>query len=142
MSNLFKQNMTLPEMERLLEQYCKNDGTAINVTEKIPLSRDDMVLMRSYLDTFVNLKGDVSAFYDVNLAIIITWIFAEKYDGEDYSKRCYLNLSRLPQHHFKYYVELFSNTLIEFNINPFNEDYEELSGICNIMHQQAHYPDV
>ena len=62
MSNLFKQNMTLPEMERLLEQYCKNDGTAINVTEKIPLSRDDMVLMRSYLDTFVNLKGDVSAF--------------------------------------------------------------------------------
>ena len=70
MSNLFKQNMTLPEMERLLEQYCKNDGTAINVTEKIPLSRDDMVLMRSYLDTFVNLKGDVSAFYDVNLAII------------------------------------------------------------------------
>lgn len=96
MSNLFKQNMTLPEMERLLEQYCKNDGTAINVTEKIPLSRDDMVLMRSYLDTFVNLKGDVSAFYDVNLAIIITWIFAEKYDGEDYSKRCYLNLSRLP----------------------------------------------
>ena len=82
MSNLFKQNMTLPEMERLLEQYCKNDGTAINVTEKIPLSRDDMVLMRSYLDTFVNLKGDVSAFYDVNLAIIITWIFAEKYDGD------------------------------------------------------------
>ena len=119
MSNLFKQNMTLPEMERLLEQYCKNDGTAINVTEKIPLSRDDMVLMRSYLDTFVNLKGDVSAFYDVNL-----------------------NLSRLPQHHFKYYVELFSNTLIEFNINTFNEDYEELSGICNIMHKQAHYPDV
>ena len=105
MSNLFKQNMTLPEMERLLEQYCKNDGTAINVTENIPLSRNDMVLMRSYLDTFVNLKGDVSAFYDVNLAIIITWIFAEKYDGKDYSKRCYFNLSRIRRHHFKCYVE-------------------------------------
>lgn len=137
MKNLFTPQMTLPEMEKILESYCQNDGTAINVVKKIPLTRDDMVLMRSYLDSFVNLKGDASAFHEVNLAVIVTWIFAERYDKEDYSKQCFHTLSKLPQHHFKYYVELFSNALIEFNINTFNEDYEDLRGICNIMHRQA-----
>lgn len=137
MKHLFTENTTLPEMEAILEDYFHTHDISGKVPDNLPLSREDAALMRSYLDSFVNMKGDVSAYYDFTLAIIITWIFAEKYDGADYSKLCMEHLSQLPQHHFKYYVDLFSNTLIEFNLNTFDEDYERIDGICRIIKKHA-----
>lgn len=138
MENLFKPDMTLQQMNKILERYCfDSNGKTVLATKAIPLTYEDYRLMKDRLDNFINFNGDASGYFDVQLSIIITWIFAEKFHQKDLSKTFIQSLMTLPQHHFKSYIDMMASTMIEYNLETFGEDYEELSGLCNIIHKHA-----
>jgi len=138
MSNLFKTEMTLQEMNDVLEEYClKNKGGPILAVNTFPVTYDDYVLLKSRIDGYVNYTGDVSAYFEVQLCILATWIFGEAFQNKSLSKNFNEKMLTLPQHHLKSYFGMFAATMIEYNLETFGEDYEDMTGICNIIHRQA-----
>ena len=138
MSNLFKPEMTLQQMNEILENYCLDStGSAILAVNVIPLTYEDYTHMRDLLFGYINYTGDVSAYFGVQLCIIVTWIFGEKYQNKSLSSVFNERMMTLPQHHLKSYCGMFASTMIEYNLETYGEDYEDFIGICNIIHKQA-----
>ena len=139
MSNLFKPEMTLQKMNEILESYCLNNkgGGPVLAIKAIPLTHDDYMLLRERIDGYINFTGDVSAYFDVQLCIIVTWIFGENFQHKNLSKEFIESMMTLPQHHLKSYFGMFASTMIEYNLETFGEDYEDMIGICNIIHKHA-----
>lgn len=138
MENLFKPEMTLQQMNKILERCClEHKGRAILAVDAIPLTYEDYELMKKRMDNYINFSGDASGYFEVQLCIVITWIFAEKFHQKDFSKNFMQSLMTLPQHHFKSYIDMIASAMIEYNLETFGEDYEKASGICNIIHKHA-----
>lgn len=138
MMNLFTPYTPLTEMQKILESYCQTDnGNKILIVKEVPLSRADFDLMHDHLNHFVNLTGDVSAYFDIRLTVVATWIFEEKFFQRDLSKDFTERMMLVPQHHYRYYMDLFSATLLEYNIDTFGEDYDDTAGLLSIIRRQA-----
>lgn len=138
MNNLFKPEMTLQEMNDVLAEYCLNHkGGPILAVKIFPVTEEDYQLLRNRIKGYVNYTGDVSAYFEVQLCILITWIFGEFFQGKSLSKPFMRDMLKLPQHHLKSYFGMFAATMIEYNLETFGEDYEDMNGICNIIHKQA-----
>ncbi len=138
MSDLFTPYATLPEMEKLTEHYCqKNVDRSVLVTNNIPITQADMKLMRKYFESYINMTGNVSAYFDVRLALIVSWIFAEKYHYFDFEKYFIDWIEHLPQHHVRSYLDLFAATILEFDLETFGEDYEDIAGLIHVVKKQA-----
>lgn len=138
MTDLFNSNTTLPEMEDILALYCLHDTEhMIHAAEDIPLTKKDFNQMLGYLKSFVNWLGDASAYRDVKLTIIVAWIFAEKFSKKDLSKVFLKSVAQLPQHHYRFYMDLLASAIVEFNLDTYSENYDDIYGLINIIHKQA-----
>ena len=138
MSNLFKPEMTLQEMNDILEGYYLNHkGSLILAIKIFPVTEEDYQLLKSRVKGYVNYTGDVSAYFEVRLCILITWIFGEFFQNKSLSKVFTKDMMKLPQHHLKSYFGMFAATMIEYNLDTFGEDYEDMNSICNIIHKHA-----
>ncbi len=138
MGNLFKPEMTLQEMNDILEKYCLNHkGSLILAVKIFPVTEEDYQLLKKCTKEYVNYIGDVSAYFEVRLCILVTWIFGEFFQSKSLSKIFMRDMMNLPQHHLKSYFGMFAATMIEYNLETFGEDYENMMGICNIIHKHA-----
>lgn len=139
--NLLNPTMNLYDIESVLERYCLStlDSNVI-ITRSIPLSWEDYALMHNLIHNFVNMTGDVSAYSGFQLTLLVTWIMGEKFTGRNLRNELYEGISRLPQHHLRYYIDMFVSTFNEFYIETFGEDYDDLEGICRIVSRHANFP--
>lgn len=141
MMNLLNPTMSLYDIESVLEHYClSSPDSNVIVTRSIPLSFEDYALMHNLIHNFVNMTGDVSAYSGFHLTILVTWIMGEKFAGHNLRFELYEGISKLPQHHLRYYIDMFVSTLNEYYIETFDEDYDDLEGICKIISRHANYP--
>ncbi len=141
MMNLLNPTMNLYDIESVLEHYCLStlDSNVI-ITRSIPLSWEDYALMHNLLHNFVNMTGDVSAYSGFHLTLLVTWIMGEKFAGHHLRSQLWEDISKVPQHHMRYYIDMFASTFNEFYIETFDEDYDSLDGICRIISRHATYP--
>ena len=141
MMNLLNPTMSLYDIESVLEHYCLStlDSNVI-ITRSIPLSWEDYALMHNLILNFVNMTGDVSAYSGFQLTLLVTWVMGEKYTGHSLRGEVFSGISKLPQHHLRYYIDMFVSTFNEYYIETFDEDYDSLDGICKIVSRHANYP--
>lgn len=139
MTNLFKPNSTILDIEKILVNYCiqPKGGNCILPIHDIPLTDEDVEYMLGFLHTYMNFSGDVSAYYDIRLTILMAWIFSTKIKNQDFTDNFKENMTKIPQHHRRFYLEMFTSTIYEYNIETFGLNFEKEDGICRIILKHA-----
>ena len=133
MENLFNSSTTLMDAERILESFFKNTYISHQIVKCVPMTLWDT---QHLLNLFDNVKDDRIDLYEpLNLAIIVAWVFAIKYNisSVNFKKSFLKDISLLPQHHIRYYIDILGSTFEEFGICSFGHNYYSPSGICAIV---------
>lgn len=137
MGNLFNHDTSIPEAQRILETFFSDSSFDHEVVSYVPMTYDDTWHM---INQFKNIRDDVIDEYSkIKLAIICTWIFANKYNIsiEDTMFNVKSKMKKVPQHHFKFYMDLLGSTFEEFGISTYGLNYYDLEDIYKIIHMHA-----
>ncbi|MDE6209873.1 MAG: hypothetical protein K2M73_09415 [Lachnospiraceae bacterium] len=133
MNNIFNPNTTLIEAENIIYTYFQNTFEDHQITKSIQLSEDDT---RHILHMLDNINANRLEDYEkIKLTIIVAWTYAIKYNLHNPSlKKSFLKrLYNLPQHHIRYYIDLFGSVFEEYSIMTFGHNYYSLNGIGAIV---------
>ena len=133
MENLFNNNTTLMDAERILESFFVNTYDSHQIVKTVPMTEQDT---RHLLNLFENVKDDnIDLYEQLNLAIIIVWVYALKYhiSSKNFKKSFLNDISHLPQHHIRYYIDVLGSAFEEFGICTFGHNYYTTTGICAIV---------
>lgn len=133
MENLFNNNTTLTDAQNILEKYFQNTYENHQIVKCVPMTVFDT---EHLLNLFERVSDDNIELYDrLNLAIIVAWVFALKYNisKTNFKKTFMKDISLLPQHHIRYYIDVLGSTFEEFGICTYGHNYYSPFGICAIV---------
>lgn len=122
MYNLFNENISLAETERILDLYLHvaSDGQKLITT--VPLSLDDVIKLK---DLYLGLnKYKLEDFEATKLSLVVMWTYLTMYDIiSDHKKLFKQQLYSQPQHHLGFFIDLIGSVFEEYAFATFGYDY-------------------
>lgn len=140
--NLLDADLTLLELEKLLEAEIKNEQKDLRIIGDLDLSYEDYKYMILKLKGLTKYKWNIEVFEQYKLSIIATWIFALRYETDKrylYDKIKGI-VDSLQQHHMRYCIETCASAFEEFGIETYGIDIYSMEGIFEVSAIHAGVP--
>lgn len=133
-------NMSLHEIEECLEKEVLN---SVRIIGDIDLTNEDMNYLSLKIKGLNRFTSDISVCETYKLALLISLVFQIKREEEimgniNYVRNMY---QKLPQHHIRFFLELFEDTFNEYGITTFDLDTRHFNGLFSILTAHAGIPE-
>ena len=140
--NLLDADLTLLEIEKLLEGEIKNEQKNLRIIGDLDLSYEDYKYMILRLKGLTKYKWNIEVFERYKLSILTTWIFTLRYEADKsylYDKVKEI-LNSLQQHHMRYCIQTCAAAFEEYGIETYGIDIYSLEGIFEVSAIHAGVP--
>ena len=140
MKNLFFDTTNVFDAEKKLKGYFNsNNDNKNNFIGTLPVNEDDCTYLLSKLHHLNDSMASLSYYEQIPLCVLVLWTFAIKYkDINPGLLKQTMNYSHsIPQHHFKFYIEMLTNAVAEYSIETFGIDYTNTPGLAKVIEMHA-----
>lgn len=140
--NILDADLTLLELEELLELEMRNEEKDIRIIGDLDLSYEDYKYMILRLKGLTKYRWNMEVFEKYKLCIITSWVFTLRYETDknfmyDKVKRL---LNGLQQHHLRYCIKMCASAFEEYGIETYGIDTQTLEGIFELSAIHAGIP--
>ncbi len=141
MKNLFDNVNDILDAEKILENYFNPNINKTNMIAASHLSENDCLYLLAELTKLGKANTPISFYKEIPLCILAVWTFALRYENKNpLLKEHVFNYSEtVPQHHFRFYVEILTNAIAEFSIDTFGINYTTAAGLETVLDLHAEY---
>lgn len=141
MEDLFKNVTHILKAEEILEGYFNPTDEKNNILTNVPLSENDFNYLNDELYKLINDHTPVTYMEDLPLSILVSWAYALKNNSvRPGFLTIFHNSSRtMLQHHYRFYISLLSNAIVEFSIENFGINHSNFDGLYALMKKHAEY---
>lgn len=137
---LFKKNMTLVEMDAVLEQFLAENSSAVRILADIPLSEEEYILL---LDRLSRAGRDMATMQRYRLCVLMAWAYALHY-GEESAVQYHMimeELDDIPQYFVRQFLKVCGSTFEDFGLNTYYSEINSKQQLYSMMVAQAGIPD-
>ncbi len=135
MKNLFKDTEDILSAEKTLKTHFNIHTDQLHNIGSLPISQEDCSFLLKEIIRLRKENTSISFFENISLSILVTLTFAYKYESSDplLRKKFAQLVKNLPQHHFKFYINIISNAVDDYGIDNFGLNYTSYEGLKNII---------
>lgn len=139
MANLFENVTSILQAETILEGYFNPTQEKNNILTVAPVTLSDCNYLTSEICRLVDSNVPATFLNEIPLCFLVAWTFAIKYESEKpLLRQMILSSSKnIEQHHYRFYIAILSNTIVEFAIETFGFNHTNYEGLSNIMCKHA-----
>ncbi|MDE7326447.1 MAG: hypothetical protein K2N63_09240 [Lachnospiraceae bacterium] len=133
---LFEKNMSLSEMDAVLEHFLAKEGSAIRILVDIPLTEEEYILLS---DKLISMKRNMATMQRYRISMLLAWAYALYYGKEESREYCEImsKLDEMPQHFTRQFFRICSRTFEEFGLNTYFKEICSKQQLCGMMVAQA-----
>jgi|GEM_PF-4539530 len=133
---LFEKNMSLSEMDAVLEHFLTQEGSAVRILVDIPLTEEEYLQLSEKL---VSTKRNMASMQRYRISMLLTWAYALYYGKEESREYCEImsRLDELPQYFTRQFFQICSRTFEEFGLNTYFPEICSKQQLCGMMVAQA-----
>jgi hypothetical protein len=139
MKHLFDHSATLSHAEDILKTYFSRESIEHNNILNVNITEEDCLFLIDKLSLTNPENSQVKHYYNYQLCILTAITYANIYEIEKEEGLTFIEsiLSKIPQHHTKYFLEVIATSIDDYNIDTFGEDTLSVTGICEIISLQT-----
>lgn len=138
--NLLKENMTLAEMDAVLERFLTENSLTVRILTDIPLSKEEYQLL---LERLSETGNGLRAIQRYRLCVLTAWAYALHY-GEESAEKYHAVMERLngiPQYSVRQFLKVCGSTFEDFGLNTYYPEINTKQQLYGMMVAQAGIPD-
>lgn len=138
---LFEKNMTLAEMDAVLEQFLTENSFAVRILADIPLTEEEY---RQLLGKLSVLERDMATMQRYRLCVLMAWTYALYYGEEDaqYYHVLMEEMDGIPQYFVRQFLKVCGSTFEDFGLNTYYSEINSKQQLYSMMVAQAGIPEM
>ncbi len=133
---LFRKDMTLTEMDAVLENYLKEHSTKVRILTDIPLTMGECDLL---WEAILHAHKDMAMLQRYRLCILTVWAYSLHYGkaGIKYYRKILEELDGIPQYLQRQFLEVCESTFEDYGLNTYWISIRNKQELYSMMVAQA-----
>ena len=133
---LFEKNMSLSEMDAVLEHFLTEESSTIRILVDIPLTEEEYIQLS---DKLIGMKRNMANIQRYRISMLMAWAYALYYGKGESKEYCEImsGLDEMPQYFTRQFFRLCSRTFEEFGLNTYFPEICSKQQLCGMMVAQA-----
>lgn len=126
---ILRKSLSLLSIEKILESELTYERHNIKIIGDLDISLEDYHYLISKLKRLFYGTTNVTLLRKYRLSITTAWIFTLKYDGELNLNEMNKIIMKIPQHHFRCFLDIFYSVFEEFGFESTEIQIETMEGL-------------
>ncbi len=133
---LFRKNMTLTEMDTVLEKYLTENSSKVRILTDIPLTIGECDLL---WDAILGAHKDMAMLQRYRLCVLTVWAYSLHYgkSGIKYYRKILEELDVIPQYLQRQFLEICESTFEDYGLNTYCTNIRNKQELYSMMVAQA-----
>lgn len=133
---LFEKNMSLSEMDAVLEHFLTKESSAVRILVDIPLTEEEYLQLSQKL---ISTKRNMENMQRYRISMLLAWAYSLYYGKAESREYCEMmsRLDELPQYFTRQFFQICSRTFEEFGLNTYFPEICSKQQLCGMMVAQA-----
>ena len=126
---LFEKNMSLSEMDAVLEHFLTEESSTIRILVDIPLTEEEYIQLS---DKLIGMKRNMANIQRYRISMLMAWAYALYYGRGESKEYCEImsGLDEMPQYFTRQFFRLCSRTFEEFGLNTYFPEICSKQQLC------------
>ena len=110
---LFKRDMTLTEMNHVLERALSADWPGVRIIADLPVSKEDYYILKEGL---APVKSNLPLLQHYRVSMVTAWVFAQHYEDAKKVDCRYMveKWARIPQYSSRQFVNICNSVFVDY----------------------------
>jgi len=133
---LFEKNMSLSEMDAVLEHFLTKESSAVRILVDIPLTEEEYLQLSQKL---ISTKRNMENMQRYRISMLLAWAYSLYYGKAESREYCEMmsRMDELPQYFTRKFFQICSRTFEEFGLNTYFPEICSKQQLCGMMVAQA-----
>lgn len=139
MDNLIQNATKVSSAEEILAKYFTHNTGKSNLIANLLISPEDCAHLLKLLDQSIASSSAIDFYRNIPLCLLTVWTFSLKYrnTNPEFIKCLEENSVKMPQHHYRLYMDILSNAIDDFSIENFGINHTKSYGLTKVIEAHA-----
>lgn len=137
---LFSKDMTLMEMDSVLEKALSKNRREIRILADLPLSEGDYNLL---VEKLTAVKGNMTLVQRYRISVVAAWVFALHYEYSSKVDCRYIIEERagVPQYSFRQFIDICNSVFVDYGVAMYFSEIHNEQELYTMVVAHAGIPD-